>query len=188
MYIVSFPLLCVLVLLLPCFLASPTFPPISFSNAQRSISNSTLQPVTLTWQNFSSNTVSTLLNAEPVAVKLGLPWWTSLPSGIFDYIIAFKSITFDWDRNGGVEAIGEQLKISTFANIRFVSQCVGLAYTFIQGFAGVVHVGLNSHRMKFMRYAGAGAYTLIFANVTKLWTKMVIQNPKALSSHGPIPP
>lgn len=31
-----------------------------------------------------------------------------------------------------------------------------------------------------MRYAGAGAYTLLFANAAKLWTKLVIRKPAAL--------
>jgi hypothetical protein len=39
---------------------------------------------------------------------------------------------------------------------------------------------MNQHRRKFMRYAGAAAYTLIFANAAKLRTKLVIQKPAAL--------
>ena len=31
-----------------------------------------------------------------------------------------------------------------------------------------------------MRYAGAGVYTLLFANAAKLWTKLVIRKPAAL--------
>jgi hypothetical protein len=94
------------------------------------------------------------------------------------FFIAFKSITFDWDKAGGISA-DEKLDI-TFAALKIASQAVGLAYTFMQGFARVIHVGLNQHRRNFMRYAGAGAYTLLFANAAKLWTKFVIRKPAAL--------
>jgi hypothetical protein len=102
-----------------------------------------------------------------------------LTNSCCSFFIAFKSITFDWDKAGGISA-DEKLPITTFAALKVASQVVGLAYTFMQGFAGVIHVGLNQHRRKFMRYAGAGAYTLLFANAAKLWTKLVIRKPAAL--------
>jgi hypothetical protein len=95
------------------------------------------------------------------------------------FFIAFKSITFDCDKAGGISA-DEKLGFTTFAALKVASQVVGLAYTFMQSFAGVIHVGLNQHRRKFMRYAGAGAYTLLFANAAKIWTKLAIRKPAAL--------
>jgi hypothetical protein len=127
----------------------------------------------------TSNTTSNLLTADPVSVKLGLPWYTSVPGAVFDFFVAFKSITFDWDKNGGVDA-PPKFGVSTFVSINFVSQCIGLGYTFIQSFSGFVHILENAHRFNYMRVAGASAYVLLFANATKLWTKLVIQQPIAL--------
>jgi len=90
--------------------------------------------------------------------------------------VAFKSITFDWDRNGGVDAPAK-LGVSTLVSFNFISQCIGLAYTFIQSFSGFVHILQNASRFNYLRVAGASAYVLLFANATKLWTKLVIQSP-----------
>lgn len=75
-------------ILFTCLFASPALSQV-FANAS------------LARANVTSNTTSTLINAEPVGIKLSLPWWTSIPSAVIGFFIAFKSLTFDWDK--GVE-------------------------------------------------------------------------------------
>jgi hypothetical protein len=155
-------------------LSSPTEPHL---HPARGINNGTvdLTYVPLTWANITSNATSTLLIADPVAVKLGPPWYTSIPGAVVDFFVAFKSITFDWDRNEGID-VPPKMGVSTLVSFNFISQCIGLAYTFIQSCSGFVHILKNANRFGYVRFASASAYVLLFANATKLWTKLVIKS------------
>jgi hypothetical protein len=182
-YAIQFNLIYSIFLILPLCSASPAashlIPVYGTNNGTVDLTYVNLTYVNLTWANVTSNSTSNLLTVDPVAVRLGLPWYTSIPGAVFDSFVAFKSITFDWDKNGGVDT-PPRFGVSTFASFNFLSQCIGLGYTFIQGFSCFIHVLENAHRFNYLRVAGASAYVLLFANATKLWTKLVVQQPITL--------
>ncbi|RFU25640.1 hypothetical protein B7463_g10693, partial [Scytalidium lignicola] len=129
------------------------------------------------WTNATHQTSNDILRADLTGIRLSLPWWTALPSACLNIIIAFKSVTADWDRNFGNSVPKDWVKSLRFwEKFKVASQFVEMIYMLVQVFAAVATLGQHSATRGLLRYTGPGSYALLFAASVRLWTKLVFQS------------
>lgn len=86
------------------------------------------------------NTTDTALHLVPKTFKLTLPWWTSLVGASKDFVTAFWTVTFAWEKRGSGKPRSGWIRVFK----KFASKSM----LFIQTFAGFVHLAINSGMMK----------------------------------------
>lgn len=94
------------------------------------------------------NSTNTLLTLIPKTYKLTLPWWTTTPGTVQDFLIAFWTVTFAWEKRGSGDKPAGKLKI--------VRKMYAIVSLFVQSVSGLVHLALNSRKFKFLQVMDTG--------------------------------
>jgi len=117
--------------------------------------------------NATSMNSTDAVSAKPLRMKVTLPWWVSIIGGGFSFLIAFKAVTWDWDRRD-YNASPWNLSISP------IFTAFGLLFTFIQNLALLTNITLNYHNLGMVTPVTGNAYIVLFACSATLWTARVM--------------
>ncbi|KAE9366567.1 hypothetical protein N431DRAFT_445288 [Stipitochalara longipes BDJ] len=121
------------------------------------------------------NTTDTVLHIEPKTYKLTLPWWTQLVGVVGDFLMAFYTVTFAWEKRGSGKPRAGLIKV--------IHKFASKSYLFVQTFAGFVHLAINSGRddgWSIVQRPGGKDFVALFLGACDLWNKTNLENRRTL--------
>lgn len=113
---------------------------------------------------------SQIMYVDALRIKVTLPWWTSVVGGTISFLLALKSVTWDWFHNRPPPPW-------TFSSPSSIVFMLGSACTFIQNFALLCTTlqGATSHRLGMITPVTGNAYLALFETAATLWTARMLE-------------
>ncbi|KAE8441912.1 hypothetical protein EG329_004170 [Mollisiaceae sp. DMI_Dod_QoI] len=122
----------------------------------------------------NGNSTDSLITLEPRTYRLTLPYWTQIPTTVLDFLLAFWTVSFAWEKRGEGEKPAGKFWIAV--------KLTSFLYLFIQSVSGLIHLAMNAHGdgLSVVQRPGGNNFVALFAASTQLWHKTVLEHPRTL--------